>query len=58
MSRIVRGEKFFVRSNLAIEAFDFQIGNFADRSGIGALCQIGGILIPADRCLEILPLLI
>ena len=58
MIRSVRGEKFFVPSNLAPEALNLQIGDFSGQSGIGAFCQIGGILIPTNSRLEIFLLLI
>ena len=47
-----------MRSNLAFEGFDFQIGHSSNQSGVGAFGQIGSILVPADRCLEIFLLLV
>src|SRR5207245_6937436 len=54
----VPGEKFFVRSNLALDALDFQIRDFSNESAIGPFCQTGGMLIPANSCLEVFLLLV
>ena len=47
-----------MRSNLLLEEFDFQIRSLANQSGVCAFGQIGSILVPANRCLEIFLLLV
>ncbi len=54
----VGGQKLLMLGDFALEAFHSQIGNFSDQSGITAFRQIGGILVPGGRGLDVVLLLV